>query len=108
MHVIAVLGAGVMGETMLSGLLRSGRAADTLLIAEKRPARAAQLRELYGVEVVDPHQAAARADTLLLVVKPQDMGSLLDRMPELETLVPASCSGSCSSPTRWWCRWQPV
>ncbi len=78
MHVIAVLRAGVIGETMLSGLLRSGRAADTLLIAEKRPARAAQVRELYGVEVVDPHQAAARADTLLLVVKPQDMGSLLD------------------------------
>lgn len=78
MHVIAVLGAGVMGETLLSGLIRAGRRVDDLLIAEKRSARAQELRERYGVEVLDPIEAAKRADTLLLVVKPQDMAGLLD------------------------------
>ncbi len=78
MHVIAVLGAGVMGETLLSGLIRAGRRVDDLLIAEKRPERAVELRERYGVEVVSPVAAAGRADTLLLVVKPQDMAVLLD------------------------------
>ncbi len=82
MHVIAVLGAGVMGETMLSGLIRAGRRAEDLLIAEKRPERAAELLARYGVEVVDPLEAAKRADTLLLVVKPQDMGALLDAISD--------------------------
>ena len=74
---IAVLGAGVMGETLLSGLLRSGRRADELLVAERRADRGQELRERYGVEVLTNEQAAAKADTLVLVVKPQDMGGLL-------------------------------
>ncbi len=78
MHVIAVLGAGVMGEALLSGLIRAGRRVDDLLIAEKRADRADELRQRYGVEVVAPIEAAQRADTLLLVVKPQDMAGLLD------------------------------
>lgn len=82
MKLIAVLGAGVMGETVLSGLIRAGRRLDELIIAEKRPGRAAELRERYGVDVVDPVVAAERADTLLLVVKPQDMGSLLDSIAD--------------------------
>jgi pyrroline-5-carboxylate reductase len=82
MHVIAVLGAGVMGETLLSGLIRAGRRVDDLLIAEKRADRAEELRQRYGVEVVDPVSAASRADTLLLVVKPQDMSALLDSIAD--------------------------
>jgi pyrroline-5-carboxylate reductase len=77
MAVIAIFGAGVMGETLLAGLLRSGRSAGDLLIAERRFDRADELREKYGVDNVDNADAAAKADVLLLVVKPQDMGNLL-------------------------------
>jgi pyrroline-5-carboxylate reductase len=77
MAVIAIFGAGVMGETLLAGLLRSGRSAEDLLIAERRTDRADELREKYGVDAVDNADAAAKADVLLLVVKPQDMGDLL-------------------------------
>jgi pyrroline-5-carboxylate reductase len=77
MSVVAVLGAGVMGETLLSGLIRAGRRLDDLVIAEKRPDRAVELHERYGVEVLDPIEATRRAGTLLLVVKPQDMAVLL-------------------------------
>ena len=82
MNVIAVLGAGVMGETLLSGLIRAGRRVDDLLIAEKRADRAEELLERYGVEVVTPVQAAERADTLVVVVKPQDMDALLDSIAD--------------------------
>jgi pyrroline-5-carboxylate reductase len=75
--LVAILGAGVMGETLLSGLLRAGRATDTLLVGEKRPERAEELRERYGVEVVANRDAARKADTVVVVVKPQDMGDLL-------------------------------
>ena len=80
MALVAVLGAGVMGETLLSGLLRSGRQAQDLVVAERRPERAAELAERYGVEVLDNAAAAAKADTLVLVVKPQDMAALLDEI----------------------------
>ena len=74
---VAIVGAGVMGETLLSGLIRSGRPADELLVVEKRPERAAELRERYSVTVVDTADAAADAETVALVVKPQDMADVL-------------------------------
>lgn len=80
MGTVAIFGAGVMGETLLSGLLRAGRPADSLVITERRPERAAELVEKYGVRVLENAEAAALADTLVLVVKPQDMGSLLEEI----------------------------
>ena len=81
---VAILGAGVMGETLLSGLLRAGRPVEALLVGERRAERAAELTERYGVEVVHNRDAARRADTVVVVVKPQDMGELLAEIaPEL-------------------------
>jgi pyrroline-5-carboxylate reductase len=77
MSQLAVLGAGVMGETLLSGLIRAGRNVTELSIGEKRPERAVELENRYGVTVVSNAEAAAKADTLALVVKPQDMDDLL-------------------------------
>ncbi len=74
---VAILGAGVMGETLLSGLIRAGRRVDDLLVGEKRHQRADELTERYGVTVVGNVEAAQKADTLALVVKPQDMADLL-------------------------------
>lgn len=80
----AILGAGVMGETLLSGLVRAGRRVDNLLVGEKRGERARELEERYGVAVVSNAEAASKADTVALVVKPQDMPDLLDEIaPQL-------------------------
>jgi pyrroline-5-carboxylate reductase len=80
----AILGAGVMGETLLSGLVRAGRRVDALLVGEKRPDRARELEERYGVAVVSNRDAARKADTVAVVVKPQDMSDLLEEIaPEL-------------------------
>ena len=76
----AILGAGVMGETLLSGLVRAGRRVDNLLVGEKRAERAEELEERYGVAVVGNVEAATKAGTIALVVKPQDMGDLLDEI----------------------------
>lgn len=77
MQKTAVIGAGVMGETLLSGLVRAGRQVSELLVGEKRAERAAELEERYGVKVVGNVDAAAAADTVALVVKPQDMTDVL-------------------------------
>jgi pyrroline-5-carboxylate reductase len=79
-HVTAILGAGVMGETLLSGLVRAGRPVSELLVGEKRPERARELEDKYAVAVVSNLEATERADTLVLVVKPQDMGGLVDEI----------------------------
>jgi pyrroline-5-carboxylate reductase len=80
----AIIGAGVMGETLLSGLVRAGRRVDQLMVGEKRSDRARELEERYGVAVVSNREAAAKADTVALVVKPQDMGDVLDEIaPDL-------------------------
>jgi pyrroline-5-carboxylate reductase len=78
--VIAILGAGKMGEALISGLLRAGRNPNEVLAVVRRPERAAQLRESYGVEVVTAADAAKSADTLVITVKPQDMNVLLDEI----------------------------
>ncbi|MEP6856027.1 MAG: NAD(P)-binding domain-containing protein, partial [Pedococcus sp.] len=77
---VAVLGAGKMGEALLAGMLRSGTPVADVLVSARRPERTAALRERHGVEVVSSAEAAARADTLILTVKPQDMGALLDEV----------------------------
>lgn len=75
--VTAVLGGGVMGETVLAGMLRSGRPAGSVVVAEKDPARARDLEERHGVRSLEAADAVREAATVLLVVKPQDLESLL-------------------------------
>ena len=82
MGLIAIFGAGVMGETLLSGLIRAGRPVDQIVVTERRPDKAAELADKYGVSVVSNVEAAATADTLVFVVKPQDMGSLCDEIAD--------------------------
>ena len=76
----AILGAGVMGETLLSGVVRCGRRVDNLLVGEKRPERARELEERYGVATTSNLEATRKADTVAIVVKPQDMADLLEEI----------------------------
>jgi pyrroline-5-carboxylate reductase len=66
-----------MGEALTSGMLRAGRSPDEVVAAVRRPERAAQLRDGYGIEVLTAADAASKAQTLLIAVKPQDMIALL-------------------------------
>ncbi|MEH3033371.1 MAG: pyrroline-5-carboxylate reductase [Aeromicrobium erythreum] len=74
---IAILGGGVMGETLLSALLSAGHAPADLVVAEKSAERAEQLRRQHRVEVVDLAPAVDGADVVLVVVKPQDVAGVL-------------------------------
>src|SRR5687768_7619351 len=79
-QTVAVLGTGKIGEALLSGMIRAGWRAADLLVTTRRTERADELRNRYGVEAVSNAEAAKRADTLILAVKPQDMGKLLDEL----------------------------
>ena len=95
-HSVAILGAGMLGELVLAGLLRSGWQPSRVLAVEKRPERAAELAERYGIRLVTDEVAIAEADVLLIAVKPQDAGKLLDglggQVPQ-DRLVVTLCAG---------------
>jgi pyrroline-5-carboxylate reductase len=85
MPTIAVIGAGMIGETLISGLIRSGHPKEDLIATERRPERGKELADRYGIRVVDNDVAAAEADVLTIAVKPQDAAAL---MAELGPKVP--------------------
>jgi pyrroline-5-carboxylate reductase len=85
--MIAILGAGKMGEALLSGLLRAGRPPSDVAAVVRRPERGDELRETYGVPVLSAEEAAKNASTLVVTVKPQDMARMLD---EIAPFVSAS------------------
>jgi pyrroline-5-carboxylate reductase len=97
--VIAVLGAGKMGEALTSGLLRAGTSPGEVVAAVRRPERAAQLRDGYGIKVLGAAEAAAVADTLLICVKPQDMSALLAEIAPAVTAGQLVISVAAGIPT---------
>jgi pyrroline-5-carboxylate reductase len=76
---LAVLGAGKLGEALLSGLLRAGRPVEDLTVVVRRAERAKELEERYGVLAVPAAEAAA-SDVLLVTVKPQDIDGLVTEL----------------------------
>ena len=77
-----VVGGGNMGEALLAGLLASCSPED-LTVVELSAPRAEYLRERYGVAATDLADAVAKADALLITVKPYHLAVLLDELGPL-------------------------
>jgi pyrroline-5-carboxylate reductase len=106
---VAVVGAGKIGEVLLSGLLRSGWPVDRLRATVRRPDRGAELADRYGVPVVDTATAVAAADVLAIAVKPQDAAALMDELGPLlpvggGKLIVTLCAGL---PSSFFVKWLP-
>ena len=99
---IAVLGAGRIGEALISGLLSSGwREAADLVASTRREDRAAELVERHGiVATMDNLEAARGAALVVLAVKPQDMDALLDEVGPSLTVEQTVLSIAAATPTR--------
>ena len=82
---IAILGAGQIGEALLTGLLSSGwRTASELTASTRREERAAELRERHDITVtLSNAEAAAGAALVVIAVKPQDIETLLGEVGPL-------------------------
>lgn len=93
---IAVLGAGKIGEALLAGLLGAGRQAADLCFTERHPDRAADLQDRLGVEALGVAEAAAKAEVVVVAVKPQDIAPVLTELNGAirpGTLVVSLCAG---------------
>jgi pyrroline-5-carboxylate reductase len=81
---VALVGAGLIGRALLSGLLEAGYPALDLLLVTRRVDQGAHLANRYGVALCDLETAAETADIVVIAVKPQDI------TPVLETLRTAT------------------
>ncbi|MDR2985242.1 MAG: pyrroline-5-carboxylate reductase [Nocardiopsaceae bacterium] len=99
--MIAILGAGKMGEALFSGMLRAGVAPSGVIAAVRRPDRAEALRDSYGVEVTAAGEAADKAETLVITVKPQDMAGLLEEIAPHVRADQLIVSVAAGIPTRY-------
>jgi pyrroline-5-carboxylate reductase len=97
-RAVAFLGSGRMGEALVSGLIRSGgRSADEIVVTARREERARELADRYGISAtISNAEAVGRVQTLVLMVKPQDMQALLEQIADVvsrEHLVVSFAAG---------------
>ncbi len=77
---VGVIGAGVMGEALISAIIKAGFSPSEITISDKRMERLEELNSKYGCPVSSTEEAVSDSLNLLLVVKPQDMDALLERV----------------------------
>src|SRR5438874_1837961 len=76
---VAILGAGKIGESLLSGLLSSGwRKPEEVVVTGRRPERVEELVGRYGVRGTTSNAEAVQgAEIVVVAIKPQDFDVLL-------------------------------
>ena len=79
---IAIIGGGSIGEALLGGLIRAGRQAKDLVVAEKSPERAKYLSERYSVLVTSVADAAENASFVIVAVKPADVSTIVEEIAD--------------------------
>ncbi len=79
---LAFVGAGVMAESMIAGLLARGMIAPERIVASHpREDRRQRLRERFGIEAVEANrEAVTRGDVVLLTVKPQVLAGVMRQL----------------------------
>src|SRR5215472_3478833 len=101
---IAVLGAGTIGEALISGLLTSGwRSRDEIVATCRSTERATELRDRHGIDVTSNPEAVAGSRVVVIAVKPQDFETLLGdgvpvarAMPNTAATVQEGIAGVCA------------
>ena len=76
-YQVGLIGVGVMGEALISGLISSRFPKAQIVFTEKRTERAREISSKYGAREVELPELAKTSDVILLVVKPQDLEQLL-------------------------------
>jgi pyrroline-5-carboxylate reductase len=94
---IGFIGTGNMAEALIRGLLRGNVfAADKVIASAPREERVHELTEKYAIRATSDNREAARAQIVVLSVKPQILSRVLDEVAEAidpEALVISIAAG---------------
>ncbi len=98
---IAVLGAGKIGEALISGLLSSGwRSPSDIVASARRPERLERLAERHGIATTRSNtEAVENAALIVVAVKPQDIAVLLTDVGAAVTAEQTVLSVAAAIPT---------
>ena len=77
---VGLIGAGIMGEALISAIIKAGFSASEICISDKRFERLEELKSKYGSTPTSTEDSVSSSQNLLLVVKPQDMDDLLEKI----------------------------
>jgi len=77
---VGLIGVGNMGEALLVALIKAGADTSKISFAVRRPERSEELAQRYGITPATVEEMAASSDVLMVIVKPQDVGGILDRI----------------------------
>lgn len=80
---IAVIGAGNIGEALISGLVSSGVNPEMITATNRTESRREELAQRYGVITTDDNiEAVTDADMCFLCVKPYAIGEMIEELSE--------------------------
>jgi pyrroline-5-carboxylate reductase len=98
---VAVLGAGTIGEALITGLVSSGwRKPEEIVATGRREERVEELREKLGVKATTSNaDAVAGAALVVIAVKPQDFDVLLGEIGSAVTADQTVLSVAAAIPT---------
>lgn len=93
---ISFIGAGRMGEAIIRGLIRSGVDPANLCASDADGGRLERIVEKHGILQASSNASAAKADVVVIAVKPKDVPSVLSEIKDslvAETLVISIAAG---------------
>jgi len=76
---VGLIGVGNMGQALLVALLKAGADPAKIKFAVRRSERNHEIEERYGITAASVEEMAAESDVLMLIVKPQDLESIMER-----------------------------
>jgi pyrroline-5-carboxylate reductase len=75
-----LIGAGIMGEALITSLLKAGISPSAITFSEKRQERSEEISARYGIKALTVDELARTSSVILLLTKPQDLGSVLEEI----------------------------
>ena len=77
---VGIIGVGNMGEALLTALLKAGAEPNRINFAVRRAERSAEISAKYGIAAATIEVMARQSDVLMIVVKPQDLETIMTRL----------------------------
>ena len=82
--IIAMIGAGNMGSSLLSGMIKNGHPAEKLIATDPSAEKLEHLQQTLGMKVTTDNRAAvSEADVVIFAVKPQMFADVADPLRDI-------------------------